>query len=392
MRSFYKILHTTCHAQWGGLEKRIFNESVWMEKKGHKIVIAAPKDSPLFLKAKKHGFNVYGIDFKTLSIIKDYKSLKKIFYNEKPDIINTHGNKDSKIALYAAKKARVPLRILFHHFNARIENSWLNRLIYKKMSNYILTNSDYTTDYFKGLFKFKDRKIFTVPIGISPPKNLLSKKEAKDILIKGLGLRSRARFMGIVGNFTEGLAIFNLIKAFKKIEPRSPDHHLIVAGTGGKKDVRSAKSLIQKLQLNDKIHFLKVKEDIWPLLRAFDCQITPVKKKKNLPIEEILQDILNAMYCFCPVVVSNSNEIEDIVKHGKTGRMFNLDDIDDLADNILQTLHHGSEIEKQIQNAHDLVEKNHTIDTSGNYILKLLRLFQIRADGPEWNNKWNRYD
>ena len=153
MRSLYKILHTTCHTQWGSLEKRIFNESVWMEKKEHKIIIVAPKDTPLFLKAKEHGFKVYGIEFKRFSMIKDYKLLKNIFYNEKPDIINTHGNKDSKLALFAAKKTRVPLRILSRHISAHVRNSWYNRIIYKKLCHYVFTTTDHTTKYLQKVFK-----------------------------------------------------------------------------------------------------------------------------------------------------------------------------------------------------------------------------------------------
>jgi hypothetical protein len=42
MISHYKIIHTTCHTQWGGLEKRIFNEAVWMHDHGHQVVMVAP--------------------------------------------------------------------------------------------------------------------------------------------------------------------------------------------------------------------------------------------------------------------------------------------------------------------------------------------------------------
>ena len=88
MKSYDKIIHTTCNTKWTDLEKRIFSESVWMEQNGHKIIIVAPKNTPLFLKAKQHGFKVYGIEFRRLSTIKDYKLLKNIFYNEKPDVVN----------------------------------------------------------------------------------------------------------------------------------------------------------------------------------------------------------------------------------------------------------------------------------------------------------------
>jgi hypothetical protein len=73
MQSHYKILQTTCHTQWGGLEKRIFNESVWMAQKGHTIIIVAPAKTPLFNKAKEYGFKTFAVEFKRIGMIKDYK-------------------------------------------------------------------------------------------------------------------------------------------------------------------------------------------------------------------------------------------------------------------------------------------------------------------------------
>ena len=92
MKSLYKILHTTCHTGWGGLEKRIFNESVWMEKNGHKIVIAAPKGTPLFNRAKAKGFKVYPVAFRMLTVRQDYTQLKRIIQNERPWVVNAHGD------------------------------------------------------------------------------------------------------------------------------------------------------------------------------------------------------------------------------------------------------------------------------------------------------------
>ncbi len=60
----YNIIHTTCHIQWGGLEKRIFNESLWMRDRGHSVTIIAPDDTPLIKKAKEHNLKVYGLQFK----------------------------------------------------------------------------------------------------------------------------------------------------------------------------------------------------------------------------------------------------------------------------------------------------------------------------------------
>ncbi len=96
MRAIYKIIHTTCHTGWGGLEKRIFNESVWMSNQDHQIIIVVPKNTPLFDRAKSHGFRVYPGQFKRMGKLSDYGQLVRIFKNENPNILNSHGNADSK--------------------------------------------------------------------------------------------------------------------------------------------------------------------------------------------------------------------------------------------------------------------------------------------------------
>ena len=185
MISHYKIIHTSCNIQWESIEKRIFNESVWMEQNEHQIIIIAPKESPLYLKAKQHGFKVYGIEFKFFSRIKDYKLLKAIFYNEKPDIVNTHGDKDSQIALHAAKNSSVPLRILSRHINTLVRNSWYNRLVYKKFCHYIFTGDDSITMHLQKVFRLNRMKIFSMPDGLIMPDHektelFINEKELDD--------------------------------------------------------------------------------------------------------------------------------------------------------------------------------------------------------------------
>ncbi len=165
MRSHYKIIHTSSGQDWGDKERRIFNESVWMKKNGHEVIIVASLDSPLLNKAKEFSFKVYGLSFKWFSKIRDKDRLNRIFYNEKPDIINTHGSKDSKIALAAAKKNKIPLRIRTKHNADNLNNSWSNRCVYKKRSHYIFTTTINIKNSLQKIFKLTDLEIFAIPGG-----------------------------------------------------------------------------------------------------------------------------------------------------------------------------------------------------------------------------------
>jgi hypothetical protein len=172
MNSHYKIIHTTCHTQWGGLEKRIFNEAVWMRNNGHDIIVAAPRNTLLLHKSRQNGFRTYEVAFKKSEMISDYRFLRRVFANEQPDIVKTHGNEDSRIALLAAYQKKIGCRILSRHISAHVRDSWHNRLIYKKYATHIFTTADYTTRHLKNVFKLNDRQVFSMPSGILPPDTL----------------------------------------------------------------------------------------------------------------------------------------------------------------------------------------------------------------------------
>ena len=380
MRSLYKILHTTCHTQWGSREKRIFNESVWMEKKGHKIIIVAPKDTPLFLNAKAHGFKVYGVRFKRLSMIKDYKLLKNIFYNEKPDIINTHGNQDSKTALFAAKKARVPLRILSRHNTAHVRNSWYNRKIYKKLCHYIFTTADHTTKHLQKVFKLKDMQIFSMPSGIIEPDHLLEKNIARKGLAGELSLAPETKFIGFVGRISQDKGVSTILEAFKKVKTELSGYHVAIVGKGTDEDLNSLKKLAKSLQIDEYIHFTGFKKNVWSYYRALDCKIMPSIDVKAVCLEGVPLAILEAMICECPVITSKSTGIVDIIDHEKTGLLFHKDDPSDLGDKILQTLQDEDATKQRIETARDFVKKHHTIDAMGRNIIRIYRLHQVKLD------------
>ncbi|HCY87052.1 MAG TPA: glycosyltransferase family 1 protein, partial [Desulfobacteraceae bacterium] len=178
MRALYKIVHTSGRTGWNDPEKRILEESLWMESQGHQVVIIAPEKSPLYQKARAKGLSVYGISFKGLSRLKQSSELVEILTNEQPYVINCHGRSDGSIALKAAQKAGVPCRIISRHTGAKLKNSMQNRSIYKKLSHYVFTSSDFITDHLKDTFKLRDMDVFTIPGGIVPPENLSPKPEA----------------------------------------------------------------------------------------------------------------------------------------------------------------------------------------------------------------------
>ena len=376
-----KIIHTTCHTQFGGLEKRIFNESCWMAERGHDIVIAAPRDTPLYDKAKKNGFLTLDAEFKRTSLVRDFPALRKLFKKFRPHILNTHGNEDSKIALSAAMGTGIPLRILSRHISAHVGKSWYNALLYKYLCHQVFTTADYTTRHLMVTFGLPKERVQTVSSGIIPPKSLVEKTDARERLAREFGLDSPTRFVGFVGRVSSDKGVDIMIRAFHRVASRIP-HHLAVIGTGTDGYLADLKTCAGKMNIGHRVHFTGFREDVWPYYRALDCNMLASRDINGIPFEGIPQSVLEAMYAGCPVIGSMSGGIPDVISHDGTGLLFRTDDEEDLSEKLLQTLNDETSSGNRSENAFKMVISHHTIDAMGN---KILGIYQDRLDAPESN-------
>ena len=343
------------------------------------MVIVAPRDTPLYDRAKKYGFHVYGISFNRFGMVKDYNQLKKIFTNEQPHIVNTHGNTDSKIALQAARKTGVPCRILSRHISAHVKNTWYNRQIYKKMSHYIFTTAGYTTRHLQKVFKLNGMEIFSMPSGIIEPETLMPKNEARKNLALEFDLDPDTRFLGFSGRVSKDKGVGTILKACALIKSDIP-HHIAIVGDGTPEYIAELKTLAQDLNIGDRVHFAGFKENVWPCYRAFDCKILASRNKNGIPFEGVPQALLEAMYGSCPVIGSKSGGITDIIDHGKTGLLFDPESQEELSGMILKTLTHEAATMERVHAARERVKNRHTIDAMGRDIIRIYRLHQVKLE------------
>ncbi len=396
------IMHTTSHREFGGLEKRVYNESCKMEEKGHKIVIAAPDKTPLFIKCQNRGFISLPIEFTAKSSIKDYSLLKRIYQELKPDVLNTHGNTDSKIALLAAanitlkpnlkldikykrkedKKSNkknnnyiIPCTILSRHISADVKNSFYNQFLYNRLCNYVFTTADYTTKQLISTLSINPDRIFTIPSGIEPPKSMDSTNRDDSIISlaleltnhnSGVSINKESRFIGFVGRISEDKGVADIINAFLLITDKIPNYHLVMVGDGESNFIDRMKNMVNQTAYKKNIHFTGFREDTWNYYRAFDCHILASKE-----VEGISQSLLEAMYVRCPVIGSKIGGTCDIIKNGKTGLLFEPSNIGEIANNILQILHDKSSTAKMVEQAFNMVRDHYTIDSMVNRILNI---------------------
>lgn len=360
------IVHTESHRQWGGQEKRVFNEGCWMRKIGHRLILLAPAGSPVFKRAEENGWETRDVSFNRLSTISDIIKVRTILKQIKPDVFNTHGNQDGKVGLIAASGLEIPCIILSRHISAPVSNNWYNRILYRKKCHYIFTTSRAAADQIMQVLNIAQGKIYFVPSGIQVPEDLPDMEQARMTFVKEFHLDSEARFIGCVSRLDEQKGIANLIQAFHLIHQNIPDHHLVILGEG---EGRSGFELLARsCHLSQKVHFPGFREDIWPFYRAIDCKVLASNENEGVP-----QALLEAMFAGCPVVATRVGGIPDVVQHEETGLLVPPDNPKRIGEAILETLK-GGNTARRIENALNRVEKSHTIHAMGKKILDIYRL------------------
>lgn len=359
-----RILHTESHCQWGGQERRVFSESQWMCRKGHHIIILTPKGTPLWENANKEGWETCHVSFDRLRMAGDCFRVRGFLRKIRPDVLNTHGNTDSKVALTAAMGLNIPCVIRSRHSTPAVRNSWYNRLLYGKLSHHVFTTANCISAQLVRDLGIPGERVLTLPSGISPRPGLPDHKDARDMLIKSLGLGSGTRFVSFVGRLSDEKGLPCLTDAFAGIRDTIPDYHLIIVGDGDM--LPTLRKQVREHQLGDRVHFLGYRDNPWPYFRASDCHVLASPEYEGVP-----QVILQAMFAGCPVVATNAGGIPDIVVHGKTGLLVPPEDPGQLGMAILQTLGNAASSERQTERAFEYVLANHTLDVMGEKILRV---------------------
>lgn len=360
------IVHTVCHDQWGGLERRVFNESRWMAARGHKICIIAPGGSPLCEKAMSEGWMVNPMGFTRARMPADALRLRRLLRKIRPDILNTHGNADTKTGLTAAMGLGIPCIILSRHVTAAVRNSWYNRRLYRDLCHRVLTTSHAAARQIAKDLGVDGSCIRMVPSGIVPPGRLMPRDDARQALAAELKRPPTTRFIGFVGRLSLEKGLSDLVDAFALIQDRCPDYDLVLAGEGGYREALSVR--IREKGLGSRIHMTGYRENPWPLFRAFECKVLASPENEGIP-----QSLLEAMFARCPVIGTAVGGIPDIIRHRTTGLLVRPGDSVDIGAAIAELIDHPDAALHRAEAAHQAVLQAHSIDSMGESLLDIYR-------------------
>ena len=132
-----------------------------------------------------------------------------------------------------------------------------------------------------------------------------------------------------ISNFRPVKRIDNIIRVFYSVS-REVKSKLILIGDGP--DICKIRDMVSELGLEDKVKFLGIQENIIPLLNISDLYMLPSKS------EGFGLSALEALSCEVPVIGTNIGGLKEVVQHGKSGFIFDPEDIDSMIEAAVKIL------------------------------------------------------
>ena len=211
-------------------------------------------------------------------VFKYHKELKRVLKEGNYKIVHSHINTLSVFSLWAAKSAKVPIRIAHSHSttNKKEKKKNLLKQILRPFSKLFATDymccSELAGRWLFGNKTYDQGKVYLLNNAIDLDKFKYDEKIRKDKR-KELGIKDDTLVIGHIGRFVEQKNHRFLIDIFNKVHKEKTNSVLLLAGQGPL--MNEIKEKVNNLGLTNNVLFLGQRNDANELYQAFDVFLLP---------------------------------------------------------------------------------------------------------------------
>jgi glycosyltransferase involved in cell wall biosynthesis len=334
------ILYIIEGITFGGGDRVFMQLAEGMKAKGYGITVGCVPRGVLAERLRELGIEVEGFNMYSKYNIRTIFQMAKFMKQKNIHIVHTQGGRAPVFGRIAARLAKVPIVIstnplLIDRESHRDVNK-LKRLAYLLID--ILTSIH--VDRFLVLSE-PHREAIIADYNTEPSKVVkiyngieLDKYDAK--LSNGLtvrrelGIAPGSSIVGFIGRliYQKGLPFF--LQAASKVITTFPDVMFLIVGDGPLK--AELEKLSNGLNIRQNCIFTGFRQDIPDILSAVDMLVMS-SLYEGMPMV-----ILEAMAASKPVIATNVGGIPELVKNGETGVLVPPEDVDVLAESIIDLL------------------------------------------------------
>lgn len=248
-------------------------------------------------------------------VFKYQKELKRIFKENKYKIVHSHINTLSVFPLYAAKCAKVPVRIAHSHSTTN-KKEWKKNLlkqVLRQFSKVYATNymccSELAGRWLFGNKEYDKGNVYLLNNAIDLDKFKYDEKIRKQKR-KELNINDSTLVIGHIGRFVAQKNHTFLIDIFNEVHKQNNDSLLMLVGQGPL--MNEIQEKVNNLGLKDSVIFLGQRNDANELYQAMDIFVLPslYEGLGTVLIEAQINDLYVLASTEVPLEAQISNKIE----------------------------------------------------------------------------------
>ncbi|GMM68934.1 glycosyltransferase family 4 protein [Alteromonas sp. MTD1] len=328
-------------------------------------------------------FSVFpGVD--QLAVISSLrKKIAEVIEIERPDVIHAHSPAlNGLAAIQVAKDKKIPVVYEIRAFweDAAVDHGTCREgdfryKLTRALENYVVKHASAVTTICKGLQQdlikrgVAKAKLTEIPNAVEVEKFTEKEVSANEVnkLREKYGLNGKY-VLGFVGSFYayEGLDL--LLEAMSIVVQTKPNVHLLLVG-GGPQDA-NLKKQVEQLNLQDKVTFTGrvPHESVALFYDMIDLLAFP---RKSMRLTELVTPLkpLEAMAQHKLVLASDVGGHKELIENGKTGYLFEADNVEALAAKIIEISQ--SQIQQILNNGFDFVKNERNWKVSVSHYLPL---------------------
>ena len=246
---------------------------------------------------------------------KYHKELKKVLKEGNYKIVHSHISTMSFFSLWAAKSAKVPVRIVHAHSTTNKQEKKKNlmkqvlRPFSKVFANRYFCCSELAGRWLFGNKTYNQGKVYLLNNAIDVDKFKYNEKVRK-AKRKELNIKDKDLVIGHIGRFVKQKNHEFLIDIFNEIHKQNKNAILLLAGDGPLKE--KTKNKVKELELEKNVQFLGQRNDANELYQAFDAFVLP-SLYEGLPVVGVEAQTAG-LPCFFSTDMTKETKVLDSTK------------------------------------------------------------------------------
>jgi glycosyltransferase involved in cell wall biosynthesis len=327
MNKALTVLHTESSLELGGREMAVLDLVRGLRNLGHRALLGIQAGSALEQLASRRRIPCQTLPMSKWTLPASVQRVRSLIRQQEIDVIHTHSSRDRWITSLAARLSpRRPVVIHGRHHCGAIRNSFLNRWLYRRLSDCLVTTGG------------ERLRAELICQGISPSRVIAIPTSVDlarfDPTVDGTAIRMEwnvppdAYLVGAVSFLRNYKGLEYFVEAAGLVHSKVPVARFVIVGDGPERARLAA--CIRQAGLSDAVLMTGHRDDIPRVMAAVDLCVV-----SSTGTETLTQVIPQAFAIGKPVVATEVGGIPDIVVHQVTGFLIPPHDSRSLAEAIL---------------------------------------------------------